>query len=114
VLVIVSEKAIYNLMLALRHSGAWFLHLVRGLGQLGSFRERSNLLRTVTLTMFLYGLLVWVYVIVIRLVHPLWLSEPFSHIQFPPFDWRLDEVGMLAFAVSAVGFFIWQIAKKQT
>jgi hypothetical protein len=26
-----------------------------------------------------------------------------------PFDWRLDEVGMAAFAVAAVGFFVWQI-----
>jgi hypothetical protein len=66
-------------------------------------------MRAVALTAFVFGLLVWVYVIVIQVTHPIWVTEPFSHIQVFPFDWRLDEVGMAAFAVAAVGFFVWQI-----
>jgi hypothetical protein len=41
--------------------------------------------------------------------YPIWIVEPFSHIDVFPFNWRLDEVGMFAFAVVAVGFFVWQL-----
>ena len=67
------------------------------------------LMRAIALTAFLFGLLVWVYVIVIQVTHPEWLTEPFSHIDYFPFNWRLDEVGMAAFAISAIGFLSWQI-----
>jgi hypothetical protein len=33
----------------------------------------------------------------------------FSHVNYFPFNWRLDEVGMTAFAVAAVDFLVWQI-----
>ena len=66
-------------------------------------------LRPFAVTMFVFGLLVWLYVIAIQLAHPSWLSEQFSHVNLPPFNWRTDEVGMIAFAVSAFGFFVWQL-----
>jgi hypothetical protein len=47
--------------------------------------------------------------VLIQLIRRDWLSEPFSHVNFFPFDWRLDEVEMTAFAVAAVGFLLWQI-----
>ena len=71
--------------------------------------RRRGLLRAAALTAFVFGLLVWVYVVVIQVTHPEWLVEPFSHVDVFPFDWRLDEVGMAAFAVAAVGFLVWQI-----
>ena len=71
--------------------------------------RRRGLLRAVALTAFVFGLLVWVYVVVIQVTHPEWLVEPFSHVDVFPFDWRLDEVGMAAFAVAAVGFLVWRI-----
>jgi len=71
--------------------------------------RRHGLLRAVALTAFVFGLLVWVYVVVIQVTHPEWLVEPFSHVDVFPFDWRLDEVGMAAFAVAAVGFLVWRI-----
>ena len=58
--------------------------------------------------MLVFGLLIWFYVIVIEVTHPEWLSNPFSHIVLPPFNWRTDEVGMIAFAVAALGFFVWR------
>jgi len=70
---------------------------------------RHDLLRVVALTAFLFGLLVWVYVIAIQIAHPEWLYLPFSHIDYFPLNWRLDDVGMAAFAVSIVGFLAWQI-----
>jgi hypothetical protein len=41
------------------------------------------------------------------MTRPEWLPLAFSHIDFPPFNSRLDEVGIIAFAVSAFGFFVW-------
>jgi uncharacterized protein with PQ loop repeat len=76
-------------------------------------RSRASL-RPFALTMFVFGLLVWLYVIAIQLTHPDWLSEPFSHVGFPPFDWRLDEVGIIAFAISAFGFFVWQLEENDS
>lgn len=70
---------------------------------------RLALGRAVALTGFLFGLLVWGYVVVVQITHPSWVVEPFSHIDLFPFNWRLDEVGMAAFALSAAGFLLWQV-----
>jgi hypothetical protein len=70
---------------------------------------RHAVARAVSLTAFVFGLLVWVYVVVIQVMDPEWLYEPFSHVGIFPFNWRLDEVGMTAFAVAAIGFLLWQI-----
>jgi hypothetical protein len=72
-------------------------------------KRNDAIARAVALTAFVFGLLVWVYVVIIQVTHPKWLSEPFSHVNMFPFNWRLDEVGMLAFAVAAAGFLAWQI-----
>jgi len=76
--------------------------------------RRHMLIRPVALTIFVFGLLVWLYVIAIQITHPDWLAEEFSHLNFPPLNWRLDEVGIIAFAVAAVGFFIWQLEQNST
>lgn len=69
-------------------------------------------IRAVALTTFLFSLLVWGYVVIIQLTNPEWLREPFSHLTYPPFHWRLDEVGMLAFGLAAIAFFVWQIERS--
>ena len=74
-------------------------------------REQITL-RPFAVTMFVFGLLVWLYVVAIQITHAEWLSLPFSHIGFPPFDSRVDVVGVIAFAVSAFGFLIWQLEAK--
>ena len=71
--------------------------------------RRRALVRTIALTAFLFGLLVWVYVVLIQVTHPEWLTAPFSHVDYFPFNWRLDEVGMAAFAIATIGFLSWQI-----
>jgi hypothetical protein len=71
--------------------------------------DKHVLVRAVASTAFLFGVLVWIYVVVVQLTHPQWMTEPFSHVDFFPFNWRLDEAGMTAFAVAAVGFLVWQI-----
>jgi hypothetical protein len=73
---------------------------------------RHPLLRAVALTVFVFSLLVWGYVVVIQVTHPEWLPAPFSHVNTFPFNWRLDEIGMTAFALAAVGFLVWQIERN--
>ena len=70
----------------------------------------------VGLTMFLFGLLTWLYVIGFQLLYPGWVTGgvPFSHLGFPPFNWRLDDVGIISFAASAIGFLIWRIRAKKS
>lgn len=71
--------------------------------------RRHDFLRVIALTAFLFGLLVWLYVVLIQVTHYEWIYQPFSHVDYFPFNWRLDDVGMTAFAVSAIGFLVWQI-----
>jgi hypothetical protein len=77
-------------------------------------QAKHPFVRAVALTAFVFGLLVWGYVVVVQVTHPEWLAEPFSHVNTFPFNWRLDEVGMAAFALSALGFLLWQIERNST
>jgi hypothetical protein len=76
--------------------------------------KNTSTYRPIALTMFLFGLLVWLYVVAVQITHPEWLPLQFSHVAFPPLNWRLDEVGIIAFAVSAFGFFAWQLEDNDT
>jgi hypothetical protein len=67
--------------------------------------KRHELLESAALTLFVFGSLAWVQVIVIQVSHPEWLSDPLSHIDFPPFNWRVDNVGVIAFAAAVLAFF---------
>jgi len=71
--------------------------------------RKHAVLQAVGLTAFVFGLLIWVYVILLQVTHPEWVASPFSHVNFFPFNWRVDEVGMTAFAVAIAGFFVWRI-----
>jgi hypothetical protein len=64
------------------------------------------------LTAFWFSLLVWVFVVAVQLIQQRWFYEPFSHVDFPPFSWRVDDVGMVAFAISALSFFLWQLERE--
>ncbi len=72
----------------------------------------SEALQAFFLTLFLFGLLVWVYVVTIQITHPIWLSKGFTHIDLFPLNVRVDVMGIVAFIVSAVSFFLWQLTCK--
>ena len=79
------------------------------------FKALRDYAGEIGLTIFVFGLLTWGYVICAQFLHPDWITLPFSHLRFPPFNWRMDEVGILSFAAAAIGFLTWQIqAKKPT
>ena len=59
--------------------------------------------------LFLFGLLGWIYGILIALVYPSWLTLPLSHLT--P-DLRQDIFTIYAFVISAIGFVIWRLTKE--
>ncbi len=63
--------------------------------------------------MFVFGLLGWLYVVVVQVTHPEWLPATLAHYDVPPLNWRVDDVGIVAFAVSAFGFFLWRLEAER-
>ena len=79
------------------------------------FAPLRDYAQEIGLTMFVFGLLVWLYVVVFQYLYPTVITggTTFSHLTFPPFNWRLDDVGILSFVVSAIGFLTWRIQIKK-
>ena len=69
-----------------------------------------DVVRAFSLTLFLFGLLTWMYVVSIQITHPRYLPAQLSHIQIFPFNARVDVVGIVGFIVSGVSFFVWQLS----
>ena len=59
--------------------------------------------------LFLFGLLGWVYGVLVQFIHPEWLSKGLSHL----IPWiRVDTFTIICLFVAAVGFIIWRLAKE--
>ena len=59
--------------------------------------------------LFLFGLLAWIYGVLVQLIHPEYLSMGLSHLV----PWiRVDTFTIISFFVSAIGFIIWRLAKE--
>jgi hypothetical protein len=59
--------------------------------------------------LFLFGLLAWIYGVLIQLIHPELLSAGLSHL----IPWiRIDTFTIVSFVVAAIGFIIWRLAKE--
>jgi hypothetical protein len=59
--------------------------------------------------LFLFGLLGWGYGVIIQLFYLDWLPLGLSYL----IPWiRVDTFTILSFVVSAIGFFIWRLAKE--
>ncbi len=59
--------------------------------------------------LFLFGLLGWIYGVLIQLIHPEILSMGLSHL----IPWiRVDTFTILSFAVSAIGFLVWRLTAE--
>jgi len=74
---------------------------------------RTETRRALLSTVFLFGLLTWVYVVVVQMVHPSWLSGPLTHINIFPLNMRVDETGIVAFILSALAFFLVQLERSR-
>jgi hypothetical protein len=69
------------------------------------------LFKAVGLTIFIFGLLVWGYVVLIQVTYPYLLPDTLSHHTFPPLNWRVDDLGMIGFAVAPLGFLMWYLSR---
>jgi len=78
-----------------------------------TMKLRTGPRRAIFSTLFLFGLLTWLYVIILQMTHPEWVTEPLTHINVFPFNLRVDVTGMVAFVVSALAFFFLQLTPKR-
>ena len=67
-----------------------------------------KIIQAASFTLFIFGLLGWLYIAVVALVHPETLTWQLTH--FAPWP-REDTFGIVSFAVSFVSFFIWNLVK---
>ncbi len=59
--------------------------------------------------LFLFGLLAWIYGVLIQLIHPEWLPLGLSHL----IPWiRVDTLTIISFIIAAIGFLIWRLTKE--
>ena len=67
-----------------------------------------KIVKAASLTLFIFGLLGWLYIAAISLVHPETLPIQLTHFA----TWlREDTFGIVSFAVSFVSFFVWNLVK---
>lgn len=68
----------------------------------------KKIVKVASFTFFIFGLLGWLYVAAVALVHPQTLQVQLTH--FTPWL-REDTFGIVSFAVSFISFFIWNLIK---
>lgn len=68
-----------------------------------------KIVKAVSLTFFIFGLMGWLYIGTVALVHPETLSIQLTH--FAPWP-REDTFGEASFVVSLISFFIWNLVKE--
>ena len=67
-----------------------------------------KIVKAASFTFFIFGLLGWLYIAAVALVHPETLKIQLTHFASWP---REDTFGILSFAVSFISFFIWNLVK---
>lgn len=66
-------------------------------------------IKTVGQSFFFYGLLGWVYGVLVQLIHPSWLVLGLSHLV----PWvRVDTFAVLSFVMSGLGFLTWRLISE--
>ena len=70
---------------------------------------RIVVLRVVGEALFLYGLLGWIYGVLVQITNPDILPMSLSHL----ITWiRVDTFAVLSFILSIIGFFIWRLTRE--
>ena len=69
-----------------------------------------KIIRSLLLTLFVFGMAGWIYIALNAVFHPESLSWALTH--FAPWP-REDTFGAICFAVSAISFFFWNIVKEE-
>ncbi len=71
---------------------------------------KIRIIRSLSLTLFVFGFAGWFYIALNAVVHPQTMTDPVTHLT--PFL-REDTFGIICFAVSMVSFFVWRLTKEQ-
>ena len=69
-----------------------------------------KIVRSLSLTLFVFGLLGWLYIVLNSAVHMETLTMPLTH--FLPFP-REDTAGIISFFVSMISFFVWNLVTDE-
>jgi hypothetical protein len=70
----------------------------------------KKFIQSLSLTLFVFGLLSWLYIAAVALVHRETLPIQLTHLT----PWlREDTFGIVSFIVSFFSFFIWNIVKDK-
>lgn len=68
-----------------------------------------KVLNALSFTIFVFGLLGWMYIVGNAWFHPATLALPLTHLT----PWiREDTFGIVCFTLSFVSFFVWKISKR--
>lgn len=69
-----------------------------------------KILKSLTCTLFIFGLFGWLYIVLNAEVHMQTLAMPLTH--FLPYP-REDTFGAASFVVSMVSFFFWNLLREK-
>lgn len=69
-----------------------------------------KIIKSLSLTGFVFGLIGWIYIVISATFHPETLSWQLTH--FAPWP-REDTFGIICFGVSIVSFFVWNLVKEE-
>jgi len=72
-----------------------------------SMKTPTVFLSALGMIVFIFGILLWAYSILIQVTHPEWLPSTLTHHDFPPLNWRVDDMGIFGFAIAPFGLFAW-------
>jgi len=79
-------------------------------------KRKRIILLSIFDTIFIFGLIVFLYVVGISYFQPYWLDKQVFHLQegISWLDWlRNDTLGVIAFVASVLGFFFSRILRNQ-
>jgi hypothetical protein len=69
---------------------------------------KLNIIEVLGEFIFLFGLIAWIYGVLVQFTHPEWLNLGLSHLV----PWiRVDTFTIVSFIFAALGFLIWRLSK---
>ncbi len=71
--------------------------------------DKSRITKVAGETLFVFGLLGWLYGVAIQITHPEWLRIQLTH--FTPWL-RVDIFAIISFILSVIGFIIWRYVRN--
>ena len=78
-----------------------------------NMKLKTETRRALLSTLFLFGLLTWLYVIVFQMRYPDEMNATLTHIEVFPLNMRVDVTGIVAFVISAVAYLFLQLTPKR-